>query len=453
MKKMMTMAFAAAALVSGATSAQTLEDRIEDLELSRDLNIFEFSGQLENRVDTYSSTDNKSSTSVENTDKTLWATYFKFNMEAKPNDRLSFYGRLAMSKSWNDFAARGGSSIATDSGSGGRDRAGTKLYVERAFINYKIMNNLVYTIGRMPTVDGPPYHFSAGTARAGAYPMVSYASMLDGMALTYGLNVGSGTLNLRAIYTPTAFIDNTTDHTDNNSYDSNGVKVKNTSNMWSVMADYEGNETKAYKGLNIIGQYLNARDLFLDTTANYCTVAGGAGTDCVQGAETKKYSSLRLGLDTLILYAEMNGIAKTGFDLALTYKKVKTLSTGTIAASGGVFVPATDATKKSESSDNVILISTAYNFASKYRVGYEYIDIGDKAFQLDSSENSIGFYGGAGSKGHHAFAMTKFNESLKLIVGYMNKKHTKFYTNGLLGAGTDIDQTRVSGYARLIANF
>jgi hypothetical protein len=450
MKKMMIMAGAMAALTTGATSAQSLEDRVEDLELSRDLNIFSFSGQLENRVDTYSSTDNKSSTSAENTDKTLWATYFKFNMEAKPTDRLSFYGRLAMSKSWNDFAARGGSSIATDSGSGGRDRAGTKLYVERAFINYKILDNLVYTIGRMPTVDGPPYHFSAGTARAGAYPMVSYASMLDGMALTYGLGVGSGTLNLRAIYTPTAFIDNTTDHTDNNSYDSNGEIISNTSNMWSLMADYEGNATKAYNGLNLIAQYLKADDLFLDTTADVCNDGGSGGT-CIPTATP--VSSLRFGLDSIVLYAEINGIAKTGFDLGLTWKKVKTTSKGKLSTAGGVFAPASASGVETESDDNVLLVSTAYNFGSKYRIGYEYIDIGDKAFQLDSTENVIGYYGGAGSSGHHAFAMAKFNDSLKLIVGYMNKKHTKFYTNGLLGAGTDIDLNRVSGYARLIANF
>ncbi|WP_127714659.1 DUF3373 family protein [Halobacteriovorax sp. HLS] len=448
MKKIMTMAFATAALATGA-SAQTLEERVEELELSRDLNIFSFDGQLENRVDTYSSVDEKNSTSVENTNKTLWATYFKLNMSAKPNDRLSFYGRLAMSKSWNDFAARGGSSIATDSGSGGRDRAGTKLYVERAFINYSITNNLVYTIGRMPTVDGPPYHFSAGTARSGAYPMVSYAYMLDGMALTYGLKTGDvGTLNLRAIYTPTAFIDKTADWTDNDSYDSNGRKVKNTSNMWSVMADYEGNPTDSYDGLNIIGQYLKADDIFLDGVLPVCSTTTGlcSGT-------TQKVSSLRFKLDTIVLYAEMNGIAKTGLDLSLTWKKVKTTSTGTYATAGGMYTPASTAASVTESSDNVLLLATAYNFGNKYKVGYEYIDIGDKAFQLDSTENAIGFYGGAGSKGSHAFAMTKFNSSLKLVLGYMSKTHKKSYVNGVLGAGTNIKQKRTAGYARLIANF
>jgi hypothetical protein len=449
MKKIMTIAFAASTLVSGAANANSLEDRVEDLELSRDLNIFSFSGQLENRVDTYSSEDKKTAGSAENTDKTLWATYFKFNMEAKPNDRLSFYGRLAMSKSWNDFAARGGSSIATDSGSGGRDRAGAKIYVERAFINYKIMDNLVYTIGRMPTVDGPPYHFSTGTARAGAYPMVAYASMLDGMALTYGLKTGnSGILNLRAIYTPTAFIDNTSDFTDNNSADSNGAKVKNTSNMWSVMADYEGNATKAYKGLNVIAQYMKGSDIFLDTTFPVCSTTTG-----VCSGTTTKVSNLRLGLDTIVLYAEMNGVAKTGLDLGFTYKKIKTTSFGTLATAGGVFTPASAAGSEVEHDDTVLLFSSAYNFGSKYRIGYEYIDIGDKAFQLDNTENVIGFYGSPGSKGHHAFAMTKFNSSLKLIVGYMSKSIKKSYTNGLLGPGTDIDQQRTAGYARLIANF
>lgn len=451
MKKFMTMAFAASALVSGATSAQTLEERVEELEMSRDLNIFSFSGQLENRVDVYSSKDKKNTVSTKNTNKNLWATYFKLNMEAKPSDRLSFYGRLAMSKSWNDFAARGGSSIATDSGSGGRDRAGTKLFVERAFMNYKITDSLVYTIGRMPTVDGPPYHFSAGTARSGAYPMLSYGSILDGMALTYGLKTGdAGVLNIRAIYTPTAFIDKSADMTDSNSVDSNGRKITNTENMFSLMLDYEGKATKAYKGLNLIAQYMTGT-LFLDATNEICYTGSGAGIpDTVCPGISTPSSSLRFDVDTLIAYAEMNGVGKTGLDLSLTWKKSSVTSSGGLATLGGVFTSNTTETK---SDDNVLLFSTAYNFSSKYRIGYEYIDIGDKAFQLDSTENAIGFYGGAGSKGHHAFAMTKFSPSLKLILGYMSKKHTKLYTSGLLGAGTDSDVRRTAGYARLIANF
>lgn len=454
MKKIFTYALATGAILSTPAFASSLEERVEDLELSRDLNIFSFSGELENRFDYYTSRDKKNPTGSENASKNFWSTYFKFNMEAKPTDRLSFFGRMTFSKYWNDFAVRGGSGIASDSGAGGRDLAGTKMYIERAFINYKITNNLVYTIGRMPTVDGPPYHFGKGTARSGAYPMVSYASILDGMALTYGLGTGNGVLNIRGVFTPSTFKDSTADNTDNKSYNSDGVRIKETSPMYSLMLDYEGNATKIYNRLNVIGQYLRINEFALDRTVDKCSSTGaGSGTVTCAGT-TSTISNLRFELDTFVLYAEMNGIAKTGLDFALTWKRTKTKSKGYLAGSGtggslGFLTGNADDTK----SGNMFLVSTAYNFGSKYRVGYEYIDIDDGTFQLDSTENAIGFYGGAGSSGHHAFVMTKFDSTFKLILGYMTKQLDRSYVNGLLGAGSDVDKSRKAGYGRLIANF
>lgn len=417
-----------------------LESRIEDLELSRDLNIFEFSGELENRYDVYQSVDKSNSVSTNNANKSFFASYFKMNMNAKPSDRLSFYGRLSMSKNWNEFAVREGTGLVSDSGSGGRDRAGTKMFIERAFINYKIINSLVFTIGRMPTVDGPPYHISKMNPRSGAYPLLAYASILDGMALTHGMNLGNGKLNSRIVFTPATFNDKTADTTDKDSVDSTGRKVSTSTPMVSAMLDYEGSSTKFWNKMNLIGQYLKIDDFYLDTVVQSCSPT----------CTGIKASNLFFNLKSYLLTAEFNGIAKTGFDFSLTYKHTITGSKGGLSGNG--FFTSLD---RDESTGSVWLLSTAYNFGSnsKFKVGYEYISISDKAFQIDNTENVIGFYSGPDSKGHHLYAGMRIDSTLKLILGFMSKNHKKQYTNGLLGPGTKINVDRTSGYARLIANF
>ena len=425
----------------GATNSE-LESRIEDLELSRDLNVFSFSGDLENRLDYYQTVDNKDSTSTNNANKKRYSSYFRFNIEAKPTDRLSFYGRLAVSKNWNDFTTRAGTSVVSDSGSGGRDRAGSKLFLTRAFINYNITKSLTLSIGRLPTVDGPGYHEVEGTARSGAYPMLAYGNYLDGMALTHGMKLGNGRLSSRIVYTPGQFVDNTTGSTDFDSLDENGAKIKPIQNITSVMVDYEANATKWYSSMNLIAQYLIIDDFVIDSYS--------------AGPPANILGSVKLKQKNLVLYAGLTGIAKTGFDFSMTYKKIDQETEGELGVPSNGTVDAFygDDASRVKKDGNVILANAGYNFNSKWKVGAEYIKIGDYLLQTDNTRNIISFYGGEGSKGHHLYVVSKFDDNIKLIFGYMKKEIPRTYTtSGAFGAETKQDLERVSGYARLIANF
>ncbi|OIQ20864.1 MAG: hypothetical protein BM556_02665 [Bacteriovorax sp. MedPE-SWde] len=422
----------------GATNSE-LESRIEDLELSRDLNIFSFSGDLENRLDYYQTVDNKSSTSANNANKKRFASYFRMNIEAKPTDRLSFYGRFAVSKNWNDFTTRKGTSVVSDSGSGGRDRDGSKLFLTRAFINYNFTKSLTLSIGRLPTVDGPGYHEVEGTARAGAYPMLAYGNYLDGMALTHGMKLGNGRLSTRFVYTPTQFVDSTTGSTDFDSKDDDNGKISPTQDIFSFMVDYEGNATKWYNSMNLIAQYLVIDKFVIDSA----TVTNGT-TTAVNG-------NVELTQKNLVLYAGLTGIAKTGLDFSLTYKTIDQETEGGLAATMGFYGSDTNKVKKD---GKVILANIGYNLNSKWKFGAEYIKIDDYLLQTDNTRNIISFYGGEGSKGHHLYVVSKFDDNIKLIFGYMKKEIPRTYAlQGAFGAETKQDLERVSGYARLIANF
>lgn len=425
----------------GATNSE-LESRIEDLELSRDLNIFSFSGDLENRLDYYQTVDNKSSTSANNANKKRFASYFRMNIEAKPTDKLSFYGRLAVSKNWNDFTTRKGTSVVSDSGSGGRDRDGSKLFLTRAFINYNFTKSLTLSIGRLPTVDGPGYHEVEGTARAGAYPMLAYGNYLDGMALTHGMKLGNGRLSSRIVYTPTQFVDSTTGSTDADSKDHNNRKINPTQDIYSFMVDYEANATKWYKSMNLIAQYLVIDEFVIDSA----TVTSGT-TTAVNG-------NIKLTQKNLVLYAGLTGIAKTGFDFSLTYKTIDQETEGSLVSSPVVAAFYGGDASKVKKDGKVILANVAYNVNSKWKFGAEYIKIDDYLLQTDNTRNIIGFYGGEGSKGHHLYVVSKFDDNIKLIFGYMKKEIPRTYAvQGAFGPETEQDLERVSGYARLIANF
>jgi hypothetical protein len=422
----------------GATNSE-LESRIEDLELTRDLNIFSFSGDLENRYDYYQTVDNKSSVSNNNANKQRFATYFRFNVEAKPTDKLAFYGRFAVSKNWNDFTTRSGTSVVSDSGEGGRDRDGSKLFLTRAFINYNITKSLTFSIGRLPTVDGPPYHEVEGTARSGAYPMLAYANYLDGMALTHGTKLGNGRLSTRLVYTPTQFVDSTTGSTDVDSKDDVGGKISPTQNVYSFMVDYEGNATKWYNSMNLIAQYLVIDDFVVDSA----TVTNGT-TTAVNG-------NIKLSQKNLVLHAGFSGIAKTGLDLSISYKKMDQDTVGKLAPTVGFYGSNTGEVNRD---GNVILANVAYNLNAKWKFGAEYIKIGDYLLQSDNTRNIISFYGGEGSKGHHLYVVSKFDDNIKLIFGFMKKEIPRTYAvQGIFGAETSQDLERTSGYARLIANF
>ncbi len=119
------------------------------------------------------------------------------------------------------------------------------MFVERAFINYRVTDSLVFSAGRLPTIDGSPTHLPMGQSSMGSYPIFSYNAILDGVALTHKANVFGGKLTSRAVFTPfTSF-----NHGANkaaaptNTVDGSGGKVDSHAPMIAVMADFDKTNT------------------------------------------------------------------------------------------------------------------------------------------------------------------------------------------------------------------
>ncbi|MFG1484072.1 DUF3373 family protein [Halobacteriovorax sp. HFRX-2_2] len=427
----------ALAVLSSTAYASSLEDRVEDLELSRDLNTWSFSGELEARYDYFNQEDKLTDGHYNEDQYSLWA---RFDIHSKRSEKLDFYGRLAMSKYFNDFARRESStSVISNSGSAGRGKSGPELYVERAFINYKLDKNFTFTIGRLPTIEGPSFHLTKGTARSGTYPQLAYGAELDGMALTYGTKVLGGGLAVRAIYTP---LNQRAMGGQDSFTDLNGVAVSSTEDMYSVMVDYEKLNLGWANRFNFIAQYVGFNDFFIDYTVDISTPPPNP-------TQPTPVSSLYFDYNAFVVYFELNGVAGTGLDLGLTYKNTKVDSKGTVGAFGGIFSDASGG----ESDGNVIMFDARYSFG-KFKVGYEFIKSDDKAFTVGLADvDAIGFYSTPGTTGHHIFTSYDVDSDMRIILGYMTQQKDKAYTQDLLGTGTNADTKTDAGYARLITNF
>ena len=144
---------------------------------------------------------------------------------------------------------------------------GAGLYVERAFINYKINNAFTFSIGRLPTIEGPSYHLQKGTARSGTYPQLAYGATLDGMALTHATRALGGTIATRVIYTPLNQVNKDKEFIDSSFTGANGLKIASTEQMYSAMVDYEKLNLGWANRFNFIAQYVGFKDFAIDQVA------------------------------------------------------------------------------------------------------------------------------------------------------------------------------------------
>jgi hypothetical protein len=191
MKKLLILLFAVAPMMAQANAE--LESRIEALEERAMLDIFNFSGNLKYFYDninaeTYAGTVSKGN----------WQRMsFGLNINAAPYENLKVYSSLRMTKFINTVF---GDKSTTNAGlTPSRDFNGSQIYVEKAYADYSLTDSLVFSFGRMPTIDGVPVNYKDGKAIMGTYPLMAYAATLDGLALTYK---AMDSLALRLVYTP-----------------------------------------------------------------------------------------------------------------------------------------------------------------------------------------------------------------------------------------------------------
>ncbi len=115
-------------------------------------------------------------------DRNKLTTKLKLTMDANINKKTKFHGRLSMYKNWADSTA---STMIQDPNQGKHSNSGTSgLFVERAYIDYKINKTFTITIGRQPSSDGPGLSLLNNTPRQATYPALLFDGNADGIVLT-----------------------------------------------------------------------------------------------------------------------------------------------------------------------------------------------------------------------------------------------------------------------------
>jgi len=157
-------------------SIDELYDRADENEFQATMNRIKWGGELEvtdNFIDGKSNGEKYSSSNQ-------FTTKLHLSMESKINDKTKFTGRLSMYKNWSDATNN-----TSNDASQGREPSDSSIYVERAYVDYAPVKNLIFTIGRQPSSDGPGMTLIQNTKRKSTYPALLFDGAADGIVATY----------------------------------------------------------------------------------------------------------------------------------------------------------------------------------------------------------------------------------------------------------------------------
>jgi len=160
------------------------EDRLDNIETSTLVDKINFQFEFRTRVDNfYQEKVNKTKFHQTN----VFSNRLRLDMRSKITDNMKFIGRLTMYKNWADSYPYPLSNMDPMQG---RRPSDSKLYVERAYIDWKVSDGkipLILTIGRQPSSDGPSHQFKDNTTRKATYSALSFDGAADGIVATFPL--------------------------------------------------------------------------------------------------------------------------------------------------------------------------------------------------------------------------------------------------------------------------
>lgn len=393
---------------------KSLEERVAELEATHSLNLFSFSAFFITTYDNISTTQSfPSALTYNNLD--YYRLRFSLNADADISKSVKFYSRFTVNKFFNQWQSQGTSSIVgEDLGSVTDYSRGSGVFLEKAYLDLITSDeNLIFSIGRLPTVDGTPTNFWDMHARMGTYPLMSFDYPLDGVALTYKVDdfLPSGhQLALRILYTPFTNVYFGAEH--NNAYilppkaDSNngtpeGNDVNTMVDLGAVQLDYSYKEPAWADQANLIFQYYQSGNV---------PMPSGNGT-----------STLSVQTSAATLVAEAMSIAKTGFDMSLSYTYSNLGSHGLYDGNGTGLGTAAD---QENFYGNVVLASLRYHWSDDWAVGAEWLHGSNAVFHYGSDEEDLTDFYQTNGTGKHIYVTRKFASFVSLRVGYREQDET-----------------------------
>lgn len=458
----------------------TVEQRIEALESQLSFNKIRFTGIYRTLYDNINSSE-----SGQKQKYNPLRMYFALNANAALSERLLFSSRMGISKFFNPLTYSGASSGSPEL-SGSREEAqGQNIRLERAYFDYKITDHLWVSAGRLPTIDGPSYQFYDGIKRQGAYPMLGYSAILDGMALAYEVpDLGTHKLIIKGVYTPlysASFAQNNTLNQATASQGPGSPSRPEYSEITTAMAEYSAPPISLWDELNIItlftdiknaklnDQYARGTDLrsvLSNSSFGGTGLQPGAGLNAPVPANSYFFqgSNLEYSYNVYAVYLEIKNALKSGLDFGMTLLGTQVHSKGFYENNASIATASNNQinlrkgilTDKDAQTTNgsAVLVTAAYHVPSPVLhnpvFGAEYLYSNKNYLYFEYATDSVTqFYSTRGQGYHGWYTQPLHNGDLKLRLGYMNQNH--LYSKGIIGAPTKtnlIEQTLYS-YLRL----
>jgi len=178
---------------------EEMSDRLDNVETMALKDKISFSIGFKTRVDNYHA---KMGDGTKKNDGNQWSEKVYLNMKSKISDNMRFVGRLSMQKNWANSGMHPYSYM--DPMQGRTNDSDSKLYVERAYINW-VLNPTAYipvalTIGRQPSSDGPSYNIMDNTTRKSTYSALTFDGAADGFIATFNTNNLVSKSNVKLAY-------------------------------------------------------------------------------------------------------------------------------------------------------------------------------------------------------------------------------------------------------------
>ncbi|WPU64284.1 DUF3373 family protein [Peredibacter starrii] len=441
-----------------AQDTKALESRIEALELSRDLNWVKLGGSLETRYDYIDYERNKgyslngAAVNKGGRNDSYYRMWANVNMEAKPSDRLTFFGRLSMAKYFSVLGSNGQPTTDFADLGDGQNMNRSFLFMERAFVNYSIDKNWTFTMGRLPTIDGPNKHIALNQQIMGNYPTLAYSAILDGFALTYATQpTTDSVLRTKLIYTPLQNV-NYAGTGSSNLKDGNGDSIRTSSDFVSLLVEYEKYNASWFKKNMTIFQALRGEQtpFYQPPFDDGNPVTETTGSD------------LYVSVNRFVLYTDFEKIAGTNFDLAAQVMYSIVNSRGSLVNNPNS--PSTTigwgTDKRSDDQTGYASVITArYQLdlpsLNRPKIGAEWFHSSEDAYVYDAANvNPINMYGSQDADVYHVFYNHTFDGGLALNTGYMYRKQNSVrgFSN-VLGKNQDADNKDQNVYVSLLATF
>lgn len=353
-----------------AFAQSDLESRIDELEENQLLNIFSFSGNLKYMYDSRQLETDAGDKQDGNWNRLSMG----FNVVAKPYEDITFYSTFRMSKFFNTiFGNEPNEGGLTES----RSFTGSQLYVEKAYADVKMSDSLVFSFGRLPTIEGVPTNYHDGKSLMGTYPLMAYSATLDGLALTYKpLN----SLALRMVYTPFqgAPTNFSAEDDANNDGDSDGKRVAFDTEPVNVevitaMLDYTTSFSWA-RSFNVVLQYTDIPkyDLYHAATG---TASGGT-------VATVPNSGVHFETTLTTIHVEMLDLANIGLNLSVSHLMTENLT----EATGALATSDSSGTQKGSGT----LLALQYAGLQNHIFGLHYLSSTKEYGKFDSINNTLG---------------------------------------------------------------